>query len=1040
MAEVFGNIGDQPVELNNAASETTLAALLEVAKAQFNSQTKGKDRKAQKDLEKKLKELAAAAARSSTEIKKVDTARKNSIRAIREETEAREEAASKTKKFGKGAVNAANGLADMAIKISRMGDSVTAATLMLTSMVKQIPLVGGAIGGLVDNVAQAIEGTQKSFMTASSVGANFSASINVMIKSASAAGLTIDQFTSLIAKNGESLAMLGTSTADGAKRFSDLSKTIRNSRLQNELANLGFNTQEINDGMASYVGLLGRTNRLTGMSNQQLIEHTGDYLKNLDAISKITGENRKAIEDRMAAEKNDAQIMVMMRKLGVDSQQELRSAMALLPEEHKRGFKDILATGTATTEEAKRLFNFMPELAQGAQKMNRDIMTSSSLAAGSSAELYNQYQKEATALANSSMGDQLSKFFPDFNGFMSSIYQVAAREGKTFEQAMAEVQASANKTSTEFGEMDPAQLVKTQQKIAESSNEMQRSFLRASGTLLKVLEKFQNGIQYAVEKLDDLSDWVENAWKKIKEWIEIFDKEGIGGIFGKIADSIFDGMKRGVGELINRAIELGEKIGTGFVGILPDWLKELAGVEGPSAAEKEKKKLQSTLEKLQNDPTVSSERIERVQNRIDYLDKIIAKENESTSSTSNQHSGDVPPTHIKKTQKATEDNTKAVTAAAISTQEQADINADWAKAGLEDEAKREKARAEREDKNTQATVDNTNATKNNTKETKAASSCDLDYSSPQALFNSFAKIMVGGKAGVTDSISGASATQRPPSHIGFGSSGNYANVSKDVDGLKDLIYRAEGTTDERAKQHGFKSGYDISYGYGKYAKSDKPISEMTIAEVKEFQKQQIAATKGKIPGTNLGTGAVGKPQVTQGTLLAMQKKIGFKDTDVFGPELQEKIMNQLLTDSGLGQFKSGKIDAKQFQNKLAGTWASIGRSDTGQSQYGQSTSGMTAVLPKLLAEIKDPNFSATPSASQTNETLSDKAETANNTSQNQPGAGAPNAGNASDSSMSSHYEMLNTQVGQLVTITRESVEIAKRQLTAVKNQSTDTFA
>ena len=46
MADVYGNIGDQPVELNNAATEATLKALLVVAKAQFDQQSGGKNNKA----------------------------------------------------------------------------------------------------------------------------------------------------------------------------------------------------------------------------------------------------------------------------------------------------------------------------------------------------------------------------------------------------------------------------------------------------------------------------------------------------------------------------------------------------------------------------------------------------------------------------------------------------------------------------------------------------------------------------------------------------------------------------------------------------------------------------------------------------------------------------------------------------------------------------------------------------------------------------------------------------------------------------------
>jgi len=53
MADVYGAIGDQPVELNNAATEATLKALLATMTAMMNSQSKNtkKDKKKQMQLE-----------------------------------------------------------------------------------------------------------------------------------------------------------------------------------------------------------------------------------------------------------------------------------------------------------------------------------------------------------------------------------------------------------------------------------------------------------------------------------------------------------------------------------------------------------------------------------------------------------------------------------------------------------------------------------------------------------------------------------------------------------------------------------------------------------------------------------------------------------------------------------------------------------------------------------------------------------------------------------------------------------------------------
>lgn len=171
--------------------------------------------------------------------------------------------------------------------------------------------------------------------------------------------------------------------------------------------------------------------------------------------------------------------------------------------------------------------------------------------------------------------------------------------------------------------------------------------------------------------------------------------------------------------------------------------------------------------------------------------------------------------------------------------------------------------------------------------------------------------------------------------------------------LLDRITQGEGTSDERAKKSGFESGYDVPYGFGKYGKPEKPLSQMTVGEVKEFQKKQIAATRGKIPGTNQGTGAVGKYQVVQGTLAAQQKKLGFSDEDKFTPELQDKIGRSLLEGRGYSKFRSGEISGKKFQSNLSQEWASIADPNTGRSRYGQSTGTSSEQISQAIAFSKE---------------------------------------------------------------------------------------
>lgn len=177
-------------------------------------------------------------------------------------------------------------------------------------------------------------------------------------------------------------------------------------------------------------------------------------------------------------------------------------------------------------------------------------------------------------------------------------------------------------------------------------------------------------------------------------------------------------------------------------------------------------------------------------------------------------------------------------------------------------------------------------------------------------------------------------------------------VSVSTKNLLNEITEGEGTSDAMARSRGFDSGYDVPFGYGQYGSPDKALSEMTIAEVRKFQKEQIRATKGKIAGTNLGTGAVGKYQITHGTLKGLQDELGVSDDAKFTPELQDKMAEILLDRRGLDKFKRGEINERQFQDQLAKEWASVARSDTGMSHYGQPTGTSTDELQEALRGVK----------------------------------------------------------------------------------------
>jgi muramidase (phage lysozyme) len=136
--------------------------------------------------------------------------------------------------------------------------------------------------------------------------------------------------------------------------------------------------------------------------------------------------------------------------------------------------------------------------------------------------------------------------------------------------------------------------------------------------------------------------------------------------------------------------------------------------------------------------------------------------------------------------------------------------------------------------------------------------------------------------------------------------------------------------------------YDMVYGFGDYVVPSKPVSEMTMKELFDYQKKLISATKGKVPGTKYGTSAVGKYQFVKTSLFgkggtadkpgknSWADKLNLKADTVFTPEIQEKLGMLVLQEAGYNSYIKGKKSEDSFLNGIANKWASVEGSTANQ--------------------------------------------------------------------------------------------------------------
>ena len=190
--------------------------------------------------------------------------------------------------------------------------------------------------------------------------------------------------------------------------------------------------------------------------------------------------------------------------------------------------------------------------------------------------------------------------------------------------------------------------------------------------------------------------------------------------------------------------------------------------------------------------------------------------------------------------------------------------------------------------------------------------------------------------------------------------------------LLDRIAIGEGADPAKLvtqEKHGIgTTQYDMVYNYGDTLAPSKPVSEMTMQELYDFHTDLINATKGTVPGTNLGTSAVGKYQVIRKSLFgsgtankpaknSWADKLNLKADTVYTPEIQEKIAMLALKEAGYESFIRGNKTEKAFHDKIANIWASVAKA-SGKDTYGQGIHTVKADLEpmyELLKPVKTEN-------------------------------------------------------------------------------------
>jgi hypothetical protein len=376
-------------------------------------------------------------------------------------------------------LNLANGATNLINQFANVGNSLTSAAQTFNA----IPVVGGVLANVFGAVAAAAEKQLGSFQALAGIGATFGGSMTAMTNAASGAGLTVEQFSKIVSSNGQAMAELGGTTEAGAKRFADLGKKMKQSGLGDELLRLGYSTEGINKGMADYISTMGSGGRLQGASTDKLAQGAATYMKELDGLSKITGKNREDLAKERDKLAKHAQMEASMQHLDEEQRNNMLSFIQTFPDAQQSAVRDMLATGTITSEEGVKMAAMYPQLSSQLQAHGRTLQAGGKV---------NKEAMDATRNAGILEARERNKTYKDvglFNKDMQETYSAGAAlaRGKLngLSQALGEQADVIEKKS------QAEALEKSKRKLAEFSNTM-TNFLANSGLIDTMMSAFES--------------------------------------------------------------------------------------------------------------------------------------------------------------------------------------------------------------------------------------------------------------------------------------------------------------------------------------------------------------------------------------------------------------------------------------------------------------------------------------------------------------------------------------------------------------------
>lgn len=320
--------------------------------------------------------------------------------------------------------------------------------------------VFGALKNVVNGLVQFAEQSLEEYQALTGIGATFGKEIVNIKATAAELGMSVKDMTEFLTQNTDSLRTFGGTTDQAISRFRAFSKEMLDSPAGTELRRLGFTARDINQTLMTYNELAQQDGINNRRSASEQIASARAYALELDGLSKLTGKQRKDIEDEMKKRRREGDVQAFLMGQSAETQENFMLATQKISDtmgpQFAELFKDLMIRGAPITEETRNAFialggsadEFEATVAsfrQGMQSNNFDAFNDSlTQAQGAFAGYLKTEEARNVAMLGglSSVSSAMGQAYESSYDFANALDAAAEVEGEDPAQTLQRIQTS----------------------------------------------------------------------------------------------------------------------------------------------------------------------------------------------------------------------------------------------------------------------------------------------------------------------------------------------------------------------------------------------------------------------------------------------------------------------------------------------------------------------------------------------------------------------------------------------------------------------